>query len=599
MKNIFEIIAKNPKTFITGNLQQLLSLTLILILLSAVPAQKLVKGKSPVLNENPKTDGAVMASITVTTTADTIDAGGGACPAVTLASLPGPDGQTSLREAICAANSNAGGDMIGFSVNGTFTLTGAANENSGNAGDLDVNQSMTINGNGATNTIIDGGGIERIFDVFPSAAITFSLSGLTLQHGDTRTNSFKEGGALYLHNNVTTTITNCRIINNFSGSNAAIENRGTMTITGSVVSGNQTIPASGTITGGGIHNVGPMMMTNTTIDNNLARGEGGGMAISVGVGVTVNINNSTISNNSATVTGGGLGNGGGISTTGNQGTINLTNCTISGNHADNNGGGAAFVTSSAAAVVLTNVTITNNIADNDNNGSGAGGAFNQGTETVTLRSTIAAGNFNSTAATRDDISGAVVAGSSFNLVGDGTGSSGIANGVNSNQVGTGASPINAMLNPLGNEGGPTLTHRLLTGSPALDKGNSFGSTTDQRGNPRPVDQPSIPPASGGDNSDIGAYERIVPTAANVSVSGKVLTADGQGIRNAAVYLTSPDGSFRTAQTGTFGVYSFENVPAGQTYTLTVVSRRFTFGNPSQIVSLTDELTDLNFVAASL
>src|SRR3954470_10367069 len=70
---------------------------------------------------------AYAAGITVTTTADTIDAAGTRA-AATLASLPGTDGQTSLREAVCAANNNAGADTITFSVNGTFALTGAANE---------------------------------------------------------------------------------------------------------------------------------------------------------------------------------------------------------------------------------------------------------------------------------------------------------------------------------------------------------------------------------------------------------------------------------------------------------------------------------------
>ncbi len=131
----------------------------------------------------------------VTTTADGIDAAG-SCAAVTLASLPGPGGQTTLREAVCAASTNAGADTITFSVNGTFALTGAANEDNGGAGDLDVKQSLTITGNGAANTIIDGSGTERVFDVFPSAATTFDLSGLTVQNGDTRTTSFKEGGAI-------------------------------------------------------------------------------------------------------------------------------------------------------------------------------------------------------------------------------------------------------------------------------------------------------------------------------------------------------------------------------------------------------------------
>ncbi len=66
------------------------------------------------------------ASITVTTTADTIDAAG-TCPAVTLASLPGPDGEVSLREAICAANANAGADTISFDIPGAgpHTITPA------------------------------------------------------------------------------------------------------------------------------------------------------------------------------------------------------------------------------------------------------------------------------------------------------------------------------------------------------------------------------------------------------------------------------------------------------------------------------------------
>jgi hypothetical protein len=445
----------------------------------------------------PRTVAVPFASITVTTTADTIDAAAN-CAAVTLASLPGPGGQTSLREAICAANSNPGPDTITFSVNGTFALTGAANEDNGGTGDFDIKQSLTINGNGVANTILDGSGTERIFDVFPSAATTFDLSNLTIQNGDTRSTSFKEGGAMYLHNNVTSTFNSIQVINNFSGANGAIENRGTLTINNSVISNNQTAPTSGSVVGGGLHNAGTLTIDNSTISNNTVRGEGGGIATTTGAGVIVTITDSTISGNTASITGGGLGNGGGISTTGNQGTINLTNCTISGNRADANGGGAAFVSVSGGAVTLTNVTITNNTADNDNNSSGAGGGFSQGSATtVTLRNTIIAGNFNSTAATRDDISGAVVAGSSFNLIGDDTGMSGITNGTNNNQVGSGASPVNALLGPLANNGGPTETHALLTGSPALDSANNATSPpADQRGVLRPYNGVA----------DKGAYE---------------------------------------------------------------------------------------------
>src|SRR5687767_14070145 len=61
---------------------------------------------------------AYAASITVTTTTDTLDAAA-SCAAVTLVALPGPDSQTSLREAICAANSNADSDTITFYIPGT------------------------------------------------------------------------------------------------------------------------------------------------------------------------------------------------------------------------------------------------------------------------------------------------------------------------------------------------------------------------------------------------------------------------------------------------------------------------------------------------
>jgi hypothetical protein len=68
------------------------------------------------------------------------------------------------------------------------------------------------------------------------------------------------------------------------------------------------------------------------------------------------------------------------------------------------------------------------------------------------------------------------------------------------------SGVDPMLAPLADNGGPTLTHALLEGSPAIDKGNSFGESTDQRGLPRPSNFVGIPDASGGDGSDIGAFE---------------------------------------------------------------------------------------------
>ena len=207
------------------------------------------------------------------------------------------------------------------------------------------------------------------------------------------------------------------------------------------------------------------------------------------------------------MTGGGLGNGGGIATTGNQGTINMTNCTISGNHAHNNGGGLYFATpaSGTGNANLKSVTVTNNTADFGNDGTGAGGGIAQNTAAVTLQNTLVAGNFNSIASVRDDISGAMVASSSYNLIGDGPGMTGISNNVNNNQVGSGGFPINAKLNGLANNGGLTNTHQLQQGSPAIDTANNATSPgTDQRNVMRPFDGDNI----AGAVSDIGATSVI-------------------------------------------------------------------------------------------
>ena len=81
------------------------------------------------------------------------------------------------------------------------------------------------------------------------------------------------------------------------------------------------------------------------------------------------------------------------------------------------------------------------------------------------------------------------------------------------------SPINPMLGPLQNNGGPTLTRALLSGSPAIDKGHSSGLATDQRGFPRTFDQPMIPNATGGDGTDIGAVESFAPFAVSRKTHG--------------------------------------------------------------------------------
>jgi len=96
---------------------------------------------------------------------------------------------------------------------------------------------------------------------------------------------------------------------------------------------------------------------------------------------------------------------------------------------------------------------------------------------------------------------------------------------------------------------------------------------------------------------IARFQNEAPTAASVSVGGRVLTAQGSGIRNAVITLTG--GSLTqpiTTRTSSFGYYRFDEIPAGATYILTVGSKRFSFTNPSMIISLSDEINEANFVA---
>lgn len=86
-------------------------------------------------------------------------------------------------------------------------------------------------------------------------------------------------------------------------------------------------------------------------------------------------------------------------------------------------------------------------------------------------------------------------------------------------------------------------------------------------------------------------------AANASVSGRVMTADGAGIRNAKVVITGNSlAEPRITSTGSFGYFSIEGLAVGETYVVTVNSQRYTFSTPSQVLSLFDNVSDVDFIA---
>ncbi|MBN2293889.1 MAG: cadherin-like domain-containing protein, partial [Pirellulales bacterium] len=147
---------------------------------------------------------------------------------------------------------------------------------------------------------------------------------------------------------------------------------------------------------------------------------------------------------------------------------------------------------------LTNCTLSGNSAGND-----GGGIFYRGAvfTAATLNNTVVAGN---SASSGPDIfiDNSALAGS-YNLIGNGTGQN-LINGVDGNIVGTDANPIDPMLGPLQDNGGPTHTHVPLPGSPLIDAGSDL-LAVDSRGNTLLEDQRNFFSRMFG-TVDIGAVE---------------------------------------------------------------------------------------------
>lgn len=145
-------------------------------------------------------------------------------------------------------------------------------------------------------------------------------------------------------------------------------------------------------------------------------------------------------------------------------------------------------------------------------------------------------------------------------------------------------------------GGPyDLTHNVIaTGGGSNSTGGVF-SISGTAGQPAAgVSSTSFPP-----HFDLHGgfwFQNLAPTSAGVSITGRVTTAAGNGIRGVRLILTVPDGTRRSATTTTFGYYAFDGLPAGNTYVLEISARQFVFANPSRVFSLQDHLTGMDFSA---
>ena len=244
---------------------------------------------------------------------------------------------------------------------------------------------------------------------------------------------------------------------------------GTVTIRDSVITGNTALG-----TGGGfLFNNANVMIIDTTIDNNLTYSAGGGIYIS-GSGLqagmystpTATLIRSTVSNNYTSLNGGGI--------YAYDANVVLDNSTISGNTSAILSGGLRkstvpeYVgTPYETFAELLSSTVTNNYA-----GDRGGGLYADVNSKINGTNSIIAGNA-ALGSAPDFFSGANVPDFTYSLIGDGTGSQ-LAPGnpdPMGNLVGDGTSPIDALLGLLGNNGGATMTHLPMPGSPAIDAGD--------------------------------------------------------------------------------------------------------------------------------
>jgi hypothetical protein len=274
--------------------------------------------------------------------------------------------------------------------------------------------------------------------------------------------------------NAHVTLSNVTVRDGYARQGGGVYNNGMLTITRSIITGSSAVGPVGS--GGGIFNAGTLTINNSTLSNNSGRGTAsGGLGGGIGNAGTVTVNNSTFTGNSVSGVF-GAGFGGGI---GNSGTATVNNSTLSGNSATAWGGGIG----NEGNLTMNNSTISANKES-------YGGVANYSGVAI-LQNSIVANNSGGNCY-------ASVTSNGYNLSSDGT--------CDFNNTGD-RNNTDPKLGPLQNNGGPTQTMALPSGSPAIDAGNPSGCTegqghllkTDQRGKPRPD-----PEDTGG--CDIGAYE---------------------------------------------------------------------------------------------
>ncbi|MDH3767966.1 MAG: DUF2341 domain-containing protein, partial [Gammaproteobacteria bacterium] len=353
--------------------------------------------------------------------------------------------QGTLRQLIQNANAIVGNPTLNIPAD-TYVLAIAGTlENDSRTGDLDVTDAVTLVGAGMTSTFIDANFIDRVFELFAGTMLT----DMTIRNGDDLIDG-GPGGGVWNRSGAGATLTRVALRNNKGNNGGGIMNAAALIMTDVEISG-----GTATSDGGGIFNTATIVWNRGTLSGNAAN-NGGGLLNNGPAGISATLTNVTISGNSTP------GNGGGINTS--RG-VDLIHATVYGNSATQ---GAGVHTQGGGSVRFTNSVVANHSP-----ASLACGSSN----TITL-----GGNVEST-------------GNSCEFTDP------------SDQHSVTATDLK--MGPLANNGGPTQTHALNTGSFAVDAAIGCPPpATDQRGTARPD----------GAACDSGAFEGAVPLA---TISGSV------------------------------------------------------------------------------
>ena len=396
----------------------------------------------------------------------------------------------ALREAVQAANIDAdfggcertgGGSADSIVLEGgeTYSRTLGGVDDLNASGDLDVAGKLTIKVIGGGKATIDANDLDRAIEVREGAKLT--ASKLVIQNGTVTAGQPLLGGAGILSQGKVSLRSSQILAGNAPGSSGqggGIMSSGTsMSLRKVTVADND---AGGL--GAGIALLsGDLTVSGASIDGNDTTRSGGGIYLGSNQGDSVEIERTTISGNTAAEDISNSGGGGLFVSSSNEQSLRATNVTISGNQTKGRGGG---IFEFDGDLVLNAATITDNTTDTDADGTFPDGGGISGDHLV-LKNSIVAGNFDLGATSpAPDCAGFLSM--DHTLVGPGTGC---------DEAGSNLAVADALLNPLGDNGGSTFTHALETGSPAIGLAGGKAPAKDQRG----VKRDGHP--------DAGAYER--------------------------------------------------------------------------------------------